>query len=70
MEFVLTGDSATGLEFERLGVVNKVFPQAEVIPSAMKLAERIAIMSSPVIKIAKQSVLAGTECFLNLRHKV
>ncbi|KAF6829993.1 enoyl- hydratase [Colletotrichum plurivorum] len=57
MEFVLTGDSATGAEFERLGVVNKVFPRAEVVPAALKLAERIAVMSAPVIKTAKQAVL-------------
>ncbi|KAK1637415.1 enoyl-CoA hydratase/isomerase [Colletotrichum phormii] len=57
MEFVLTGDSASGAEFERLGVVNRVFPRQEVVPAAMKLAERIAIMSGPVTKTAKQAVL-------------
>ncbi|KAI8246850.1 Enoyl-CoA hydratase [Colletotrichum sp. SAR 10_77] len=57
MEFVLTGDSASGAEFERLGVVNKVFPRAEVVPAALKLAERIAVMSGPVVKTAKQAVL-------------
>ncbi|TDZ61593.1 Enoyl-CoA hydratase [Colletotrichum trifolii] len=57
MEFVLTGDSASGAEFERLGVVNKVFPRADVVPAALKLAERIAIMSGPVVKTAKQAVL-------------
>ncbi|KAF9877410.1 enoyl-CoA hydratase/isomerase [Colletotrichum karsti] len=57
MEFVLTGDSASGAEFERLGVVNKVFPPAEVVPAALKLAERIAAMSGPVVKTAKQAVL-------------
>ncbi|OHF03613.1 enoyl-CoA hydratase/isomerase [Colletotrichum orchidophilum] len=57
MEFVLTGDSASGAEFERLGVVNKVFSRQEVVPAAMKLAERIAIMSGPVTKTAKQAVL-------------
>nr|XP_036577172.1 enoyl- hydratase [Colletotrichum truncatum]KAF6784084.1 enoyl- hydratase [Colletotrichum truncatum] len=57
MEFVLTGDSASGAEFERLGVVNKVFPRQEVVPAALKLAERIAVMSGPVVKTAKQAVL-------------
>ncbi|KAK2060134.1 enoyl-CoA hydratase/isomerase [Colletotrichum caudatum] len=57
MEFVLTGEPASGAEFERLGVVNKVFPRAEVVPAAMKLAERIALMSGPVTKTAKQAVL-------------
>ncbi|KAF5025313.1 hypothetical protein F66182_2598 [Fusarium sp. NRRL 66182] len=61
MEFILTGDSATGAEFERLGVVNKVFPRSEVLPAATKLAERIASLSAPVIKTAKQAVLTAQD---------
>ncbi|KAK6207973.1 enoyl-CoA hydratase [Colletotrichum tabaci] len=57
MEFVLTGEPASGSEFERLGVINKVFPRQEVVPAAMGLAERIAVMSGPVVKTAKQAVL-------------
>ncbi|PNH46295.1 hypothetical protein VD0004_g1753 [Verticillium dahliae] len=57
MEFVLTGDSASGAEFERLGVVNKAFPRDQVISAATSLAERIALMSGPVIQVAKQAVL-------------
>lgn len=60
MEFILTGDSASGAEFERLGVVNKVFPKQEVVPAAMKLAEKIAAMSGPAVTAAKQAVLTGT----------
>ncbi|TKW57167.1 Enoyl-CoA hydratase, mitochondrial [Colletotrichum tanaceti] len=57
MEFVLTGEPASGSEFERLGVINKVFPRQQVVPAAMGLAERIAAMSAPVVKTAKQAVL-------------
>jgi enoyl-CoA hydratase len=60
MEFILTGASASGIEFERLGVVSKVFPRQEVIPAAMNLAERIAAMSRPVVATAKRAVLMGT----------
>jgi enoyl-CoA hydratase len=60
MEFILTGDSASGVEFERLGVVSKVFPKDNVVPAAMKLAEKIAAMSGPAVKVAKQAVLTGT----------
>jgi enoyl-CoA hydratase len=59
MEFILTGEPASGAELERLGVVNKVFASSEVVLEAMKLAEKIAVMSGPVIKIAKQAVLTG-----------
>ncbi|KIL94171.1 hypothetical protein FAVG1_02733 [Fusarium avenaceum] len=57
MEFILTGDSASGAEFERLGVVTKVFPKTDVVQSATALAEKIAKLSAPVIKTAKQAVL-------------
>lgn len=67
MEFILTGDSASGSEFERLGLVTKVFPRLEVTPAAIKLAEKIATLSGPVIKTAKQAVLTGKyDC--NSRH--
>jgi hypothetical protein len=59
MEFVLTGDSASGAEFERLGVVTKVFPKSDVVQSATALAEKIAKLSAPVIRTAKQAVLTG-----------
>lgn len=56
---MLTGDSASGAEFERLGVVNKVFPRDQVVSAATSLAERIALMSGPVVQTAKQAVLTG-----------
>ncbi|KAM0326244.1 hypothetical protein ACHAQA_006841 [Verticillium albo-atrum] len=57
MEFILTGDSISGAEFERLGVANKALPRDQVVSAATSLAERIALMSGPVIKVAKQAVL-------------
>ncbi|KAH7359417.1 enoyl-CoA hydratase/isomerase [Plectosphaerella cucumerina] len=64
MEFVLTGDPASGAEFERLGVVNKVFPRDQVVSSAIALAERIALMSGPVVQVAKQAVLTVEDSHL------
>ncbi|KAG5750168.1 hypothetical protein H9Q69_010182 [Fusarium xylarioides] len=57
MEFVLTGESASGVEFEQLGVVTKVFPKSDVVQAATALAEKIARLSAPVIKTAKKAVL-------------
>lgn len=59
MEFILTGDTGTSAEFHSLGLVNKVFARGEVLPAAIQLAERIASMSLPVTKAAKQAVLTG-----------
>lgn len=71
MEFVLTGDPASGAEFERLGVVTKVFPKADVLPAAVALAEKIAKLSAPVIKTAKQAVLTGmSQSYFICRQKL
>lgn len=64
MEFILTGESATATEFERLGLVSKVFPKEQVLDEAIKLATRIAGMSGPVVIAAKQAVLAGKFLFI------
>ena len=59
MELILTGDFVTGAEFQAMGLINKVFPKEEVLPASIKVAERIANMSAPVVNAAKQAVLAG-----------
>jgi len=67
MEFILTGEPATGMEFERLGLVNKTFARHEVLTQAKKLAEKIASMSGPVVRLAKQAVLTSR---LNFQHSL
>jgi enoyl-CoA hydratase/carnithine racemase len=64
MEFILTGAPASALDFEKLGVVNQTFPAEKVLPQALKLAERIAAMSSPIAQLAKQAVLHAEQSHL------
>lgn len=59
MELILTGESVTAAELERLGLVNKVFPKNSVEEEAIKLARRIAALSATVVASAKQAVLTG-----------
>lgn len=62
MELILTGASATAVEFERLGLVSKVVPsQGDVLHEATGLASRIAALSGPVVVAAKQAVLAAEQ---------
>jgi enoyl-CoA hydratase len=65
MEFILTGETATGTEFERLGLISKVFPAAEVVPKAVELATKIASRSGPIAQLAKQAVLAAEKTHLD-----
>ncbi|KAK0624099.1 enoyl-CoA hydratase/isomerase [Immersiella caudata] len=57
MELILTGDTISGAELERFGIVNKSFPSGQVVVEAMSLATRIAKMSGPVVKLGKRAVL-------------
>lgn len=40
--YLLTGDFIDGREAERIGLVSKAVPRAEVVPTAMEIAERMA----------------------------
>lgn len=59
MELILTGDSVTAAELQRLGLVNKVFSKENVEEEAIKLARRIAALPATVVASAKQAVLTG-----------
>ena len=60
MELILTGDTISGEELARLGVINKAFPSRDqVLEEAMGLAARMARMSGLVTRLAKKAVLIG-----------
>ncbi len=59
MELILTGDSISGKELERLGPVSKTFPRQQVLGEAIDLAAKIGKMSGMVARLAKQAVLTG-----------
>lgn len=56
MDLVLTGRNMDAEEAERAGLVARVVPAAELVPTALEAAETIASMSLPAVMIAKESV--------------
>jgi len=52
-EMLLTGDLISALEAERLGLLNRILPQEEVMPAAMELARRLAQGPSKAIRWTK-----------------
>jgi enoyl-CoA hydratase len=56
MEMCLTGRMMDAAEAERAGLVSRVVPVADLLPEAIKVAERIAALSRPVVMMAKESV--------------
>jgi enoyl-CoA hydratase len=55
-EYLMTGDSLTAAEAERIGLVNRVFPAEQVLPQAQALAERLTKGSRIAIRSTKLSV--------------
>jgi enoyl-CoA hydratase len=59
MQMLMTGDSITAQEAYRLGMVNEVYPRAELLSAALSIAEKIANNSPTAVQSVKQSVQMG-----------
>jgi enoyl-CoA hydratase/carnithine racemase len=57
MELILTGNTISGEELQRFGLVSKAMPKGDVLLEALALARNIASKSAPVVQIARQSIL-------------
>ncbi len=64
MEMILTGRMMDAAEAERSNLVCRVVPVAELLPEAMKIAEKIASLSAPSVAMAKEAVNAAYETTL------
>jgi enoyl-CoA hydratase len=64
MEMCLTGRMMDAAEAERAGLVSRIVPAADLVDEAVKVAERIASMSRPVVMLCKESVNAAFETTL------
>jgi enoyl-CoA hydratase len=65
MEMCLTGRMMDAAEAERSGLVSRVVPVADLVEEAVKVAERIAAMSRPVVMLTKESVNRAYETTLS-----
>jgi enoyl-CoA hydratase len=66
MEMVLLGQARMmeAAEAERVGLVSRVVPLANLMAEALKAAERICELSLPVVMMAKESVNRAFETTL------
>jgi enoyl-CoA hydratase len=65
MEMVLTGEPINALEALRYGLVNRVVPVELHLYEAIKLAAKIAAQPPLAVRLAKESIRAVDECFLD-----
>lgn len=57
--YALTGDHIDAAEALRIGLVNEVVPHDELLPTARRLAERIARVPEPSVRLNKQVTTYG-----------
>jgi len=61
MDMVLTGRMMDAAEAERCGLVSRVTPLAELLPTAMEAARKIAALSPNAVTLTKEMVDAAFE---------
>jgi enoyl-CoA hydratase len=61
LEIILTGDMIDSGEALRIGLVNRVMPQAELLDGARRMAQKIAAKGLVAIKLCKEAVGNGLE---------
>jgi enoyl-CoA hydratase len=54
--YLLTSDFIDGREAERIGLVSKAVPEADVLPTALAIAERLALGPRRAIELTKRSL--------------
>ncbi len=59
MQMLLTGEPITAHEAHRLGMVNELFPRAQLMNAALRIARRIASNSPTAVQAVKRAVLMG-----------
>jgi enoyl-CoA hydratase len=58
LEIILTGDMLTAEEALKIGLVNKVYPFADLLPKTLELAEKISSKGQQAIRFALNAVKA------------
>ena len=60
-ELIFTGDIIRADEADRIGLVNRVVPMDELMPTAKEMAKKIATKSAAALKLAKTAINRGMQ---------
>ncbi len=70
MELMITGDAISAQEAWRLGLVNRVVPAHELMPTAMALARKISENGPLAVQAVKRTVRASSGCTLDHAYQL
>jgi enoyl-CoA hydratase len=59
LQMLMTGEPISAQEAYRLGMVNELYPQAELLAAALRIAEKIASNSPTAVQAVKRAVRMG-----------
>lgn len=62
MEIILTARNIKAQQAKDIGLVNEVYPLEDLMPAAMKLAERIAANAQVAVRQSKCAIRRGMQC--------
>ncbi len=65
MEMILTGDLIDAAEALRIGLVNKVYPQGELLNKSIEMSNKIASKGKDAVRLAIKAVNAAQQVPLN-----
>ncbi len=65
MEYILTADMISAAEAYRIGLVNKVYPQNDLLDKSIEMAKKITGKGQQAIRLAMKAVKAVDEMSLN-----
>ncbi len=68
-ELIFTGDIIRAEEADRIGLVNRVVPMNDLMPTAKEIAGKIATKSAAALKLAKQAINYGMQAPLEIGLK-
>ena len=63
-ELIFTSDIITAEEAFKLGMINRVVPEDQLMPTAKEMAKKIATKSPAALKLAKQAINYGMQTSL------
>src|SRR6185312_1313935 len=65
MEMLLTGDPIDAQQAERWGLINKIVPQSELMPTARAYAKRISANAPLAVQAAKELAMRSRDASLS-----